>query len=579
MPKWQTVASLETKKISNSNDQITKGGALRRRFGVRASGVLAFERAWLCFGICSLDFGVCLGFGNWNLEFSTQAGRVVIQSVTQFCRWLLWRVVVGCALAALVLAAWMWRLQTRDAAASASGDFQAKRAELLAGLAEQRSQAVAGAEDARKRADDLQAEARAQEQDASDAARAVEAHKALESSWQRWFGDREQQELNDKLLAEAEKKQAGANAKAVALKGELTSAAVGQERANIEVARVDARIQALEKTSSKWVYYVNVVWERGQLVALAIVVFWIVWPPLRRAFFYYFVAPFIVRRKALRLAAAAKDAQRKQIATGEAARTVMIALEAGEVLRVKRELVESADGGLERRVGRGLGTSGAWFPVAKILCGLARLAELKAGKAEKEGGAGDAEERRVILRGMGKWKGAGPDLRKRRAELMVVDVPRGASLALRPRYLAGAVLAGDARLAVRSHWRFFNWHAWVTGQFRFLEFAGPCRLIVAGQRGVRAERIEEREDGLRPVARADAWAVMGFDAALRYRPARAESFWKYCTGARPLYDDLFIGTGVWLAQVTPLGEGRYDTGRMRQFFAARWRGLQKIFGS
>jgi len=587
----------------------------------------------------------------------SQTRRTVILSFAQFCRWLLWRVVTGCALAALVLAAWAWWIQKHEVLE----DFGAWRALKLMMLTEQRAQVVANAGAAGKRVTNLQAEARTQEQNATDAARAVEAHKALQSSWQRWFGDREQQELNDKLLAETQKNQADASAKTAALKKELSDAALARERANIEVARVDARIQALEKAPSKWEYYASAVWERGRLVAAAIAVFWVLWTPALRAVFYYLVAPFVVRRKALRLAA---PLQREEgvdgITTSESGRTVTIALGSNEVLRVKPELVESADDGLTRREKRGLVTTGAAFPLAKILCRLTRFAELRKKQVEPGPVAEDTATRMVVLRGMGKWKGAGPDLRKRRAELVMVVVPQGASLALRPRYLAGAVseaqeLDGEGRspcrptrqsrallsadvssdlsapdgealrassggletaapcasvaqasvvsasdpraavarasvagktaiaasrapLAVRAHWRFFNWHAWVTGQFRVFEFAGPCRLIVAGQRGVRVEWIEEREDGLRPVARVEPWAVMGFDAALRYRPARTVSFWNYCKGARPLYDDLFIGAGMYLAQTTPPGEGRYDSGWMRRRAARCWRRFQKIFG-
>ena len=69
---------------------------------------------------------------------ASQTWRTVFKSIAQFCRWLLWRVLTGCVLAALVLGAWAWRLQMQDAGV----DFQTKRTELLAGLAAQREQAV-----------------------------------------------------------------------------------------------------------------------------------------------------------------------------------------------------------------------------------------------------------------------------------------------------------------------------------------------------------------------------------------------------------------------------------------------------
>ncbi len=485
----------------------------------------------------------------------------MISNLKKFLLWLLKRALGGCVIAVIALAAWAWWLRAHDDEA-----FPERRARELASLAAAQEQTAVSRDMAGKRVAELTAALNVEQLKASEAARAIELHKSLESDWRRWTGHREEQELNDRQKQQQEKNKADAEARIVALNEELAGAMMEQQREEVAQARIERRIAATGEETSEWMFYARLVWDakNGRLIAPWFVVFWIVWPLAQRLVLYYFVAAFVVRRKPLRLSRS-KDAPAP--ALGGAGKTVTIDLWPGELLRVKPALVESADGGLARN-GR------FWlkgrFPVTSIACGLARLEELRNEHA--------GTVQRVVLRGAGKWTGEGRDARGRRAELAVVQVPEGGSLVLRPRYLAGVARPANAPLVIRSHWRFFNWHAWVTGQFRFLEFAGPCRLIVASQRGVQAEMLEMRDDGRRPVRRANEWATIGFTPALRYRPARAESFWSYCRGMSPLYDDLFIGEGMFFIQKTAIGQGRYDKGMLRQFVAGAWRGFQKIFG-
>jgi hypothetical protein len=152
--------------------------------------------------------------------------------------------------------------------------------------------------------------------------------------------------------------------------------------------------------------------------------------------------------------------------------------------------------------------------------------------------------------------------------LALVSVPDGGSLVLRPSFLKAVILSGDARLKIRPHWSFFTWRSWIGLQFRFLEFAGPCRLLVASRRGVRAERMTERDGKLRPARRVSQDSVIGFTPNLDYGLIRSEKFGAYFHNQSPLFDDLFTGPGLFLHQRTP----ENDT---RKF----WSGdLLKIFG-
>ena len=160
-------------------------------------------------------------------------------------------------------------------------------------------------------------------------------------------------------------------------------------------------------------------------------------------------------------------------------------------------------------------------------------------------------------------------------ELAMIAVPPGGSLVLRPSFLAGVIQREGERLKIRRHWRIFRWQAWVSGQFRFFEFVGPCRLVVSGSRGVRAECLADREGNSAPARRTNQDATIGFTPNLDYRPVRAETFWSYYRGMNPLFDDLFSGRGLFVLQETAT-EG--SAAKAANFWATVWNGVLKVFG-
>jgi hypothetical protein len=528
----------------------------------------------------------------------------VISKLSTFFLIILKRVIAGCVIAALGLAAWAWWLCAHD-----EGDFSRRRAREIASLAAERERAAASEAEAGRRAGALTAELDARQQEVAGAERAVELHRSIESGWRRWTGGREEQALNDRKREEQETIRAEALEQIAALKQELANVMMTRQRDEIALAQLDRRIAAMEAVTSGRGFYAQLVWDGGNggRRAFWFVAFWVVWPVARRFALYYFVAPFVIRRKPLRLSKNTGGTRgvggegevamvAGEVATGEVSEAVTVGLRAGEVLCVKPGLVESADAGVSRRRRFWLR---ARFPIMNIACGLVRMAELRNEHAGAVGrvvlrgvaGRGAAERECGEMRGRGEVRERGDgrgcsDVRGRGVGLAVVQVAGGGSLVLRPRYLAGVAHAAEASLVIRSHWRVLSWHAWVTGQFRFFEFAGPCRLIVAGERGMRAETLGPCDDGRRPVRRASVGATIGFTPGLRYRPARAESFWSYCRGLSPLYDDLFIGEGMFFVQETAAGRereqdqgrGRCDKGLARRFFADAWRGFQRIFG-
>ncbi len=134
-------------------------------------------------------------------------------------------------------------------------------------------------------------------------------------------------------------------------------------------------------------------------------------------------------------------------------------------------------------------------------------------------------------------------------ELCVIDVPAGAGLVLRPSSLAGVVHPRGRDVPIRSRWRLGSLHAWCSWQLRFLEFQGPCRLIVKGTRGVRVERLGERDSRL-----VNGSATLGFLPSLPFRVARTETFVPYWRGQEPLFNDLFgPGPGLIVYEERPSG--------------------------
>jgi len=163
-------------------------------------------------------------------------------------------------------------------------------------------------------------------------------------------------------------------------------------------------------------------------------------------------------------------------------------------------------------------------------------------------------------------------------EIAVVGVPAGGSLVLRPRFLAGVILpkeAGGKPVGIRRHWRLFSLSAWLTLRFRHFEFLGPCRLVIAGKRGVRVERLENVKRELKRARRTNQTATIGFTPELNHHCIRAETFWSFFRGRNPLFDDLFSGTGSFICQ--EIAERRKETGA-RRLVSGFWNSLLKIFG-
>ena len=182
--------------------------------------------------------------------------------------------------------------------------------------------------------------------------------------------------------------------------------------------------------------------------------------------------------------------------------SVTLGLKEGEKAWIKESYLQASDEQLDRRT-----RSINWqIPVTCLAAGLVELVEF----ASKE----NASNGSITASTQDK-----PDM-----ELSLLEVPPKSSIILRPSHLVALIGSQEQPLAIRRRWSFSRAQAWMTLQFRYFEFLGPCRLVVSGVRGVRAEKIESVANGGR---RANQDSTIGFTPDLNFAAVRAETFWAY----------------------------------------------------
>lgn len=466
------------------------------------------------------------------------------------------KLAVAAAIVVVALAAYGAWLYVQE-----EGLLEKERVAKLERARAARDQLLAAEAMVEKKVAELRAELAAQKQRAQKAAEIVAKLRELESWWDRWFGNREQQSANVERMKQLESLKSEAVAKVGELQAAVTKAIWEKEGLETALRRANVEVATLEEGQSEARRYVGAAWAttRGWIVIALVGYF--VGPTVWSVAMYFGLARWLARGRPIQLATKA-DAMPE---VGESRVSVEARLKPDEVLRVKEKFLQASDEGMAKSTRFVLD----WrIPFTSLACGLVELVELRAPRMKPEEGGtitSGVTEHRVTLS-----NGDDPHI-----ELAIVEVPTGASLVLRPSFLAGVVQRKGETLEIRRHWRIFRWQAWITGQFRFFEFVGPCRLVVAGSRGVRAERLMEREGVAKPARRTNQDATIGFTPNLEYRPVRAETFWSYYRGMNPLFDDVFAGKGLFLVQETATEGSAAKAGK---FWAGVWNGVLKVFG-
>jgi hypothetical protein len=469
----------------------------------------------------------------------------MISSLYRFAKWLGQKLATGVLIVVLGLAAYGLWLFLRD-----NVDFDAVRREFLAELNGERQHTRAALDDTNKRMAEMQAELTKQQARVQMADRAIAGLRDLQSVWERVFGDSEQQRNYAQQLERMQQLEHDTEVRVVDLQQGLVRAQWEKDGLEIALGKLDKRIREAEANQSRVVHYLMLAWDKTKWYVAAALGLYFLGPTLGKLVLFFGLARMIENGRPVRLA----DEPAAMPQVSESRPSLDVSLWPGERLWVKESFLQASDEGLRRRTRFVLD----WrVPFTCIACGLIELVEMRNTRA--------GQEFRVTF--------AHHD--DPSTELALVSVPDSGSIVLRPSFLKAVILASAERLKIRRHWRLFTWQSWVTLQFRFFEFVGPCQLLVAGSRGVRAERLKEREGQEWPARRANQDVTIGFTPNLEYRPVRAETFWAYYRNMNPLFDDLFAGPGLFLCQRTA-AKGPASGGR--KFWAGMWGGVLKIFG-
>jgi hypothetical protein len=469
-----------------------------------------------------------------------------MRSLLTLMRWLAGKAAMAVVILAFGLAAGALWLFVRDHV-----KLDLRHNEVVMTITGQRAKLKEALADVTQRLEKNSAEITAGEDRVRRTDQVIAQIKSLDSPWDRLFRESEQEKTNAQRIAHLKEMRAETVARVERLKSARQRTTWEKDGLEIALGRLDARMKAVEAGQSKTVSYLLQIWTRSKFWIVLTLAVYFFGPTLGKLLLYFGVAPLVALGRPVRLASA--PAPRPEI--GESHVTAEVVLQPDERLWVKEKFLQTSDEGLARKTRYVLD----WrIPFTCLASGLIELVELRNRRPERGGQACTLSNQ------------ADPH-----SELALVTLPPGASIVLRPSFLAGAIAAGGQRLVIRRRWQLFRWQAWMTLQFRFFEFVGPARLVLAGSRGVRVERLDAPAGGAIPARRTNQDATIGFTPNLDYRPARAETFWSYYRGMNPLFDDLFAGDGVFLCQqVSSEGEAK----SARKLWSNLWSGLLKVFG-
>ncbi|EDY84474.1 hypothetical protein VDG1235_4105 [Verrucomicrobiia bacterium DG1235] len=312
-----------------------------------------------------------------------------------------------------------------------------------------------------------------------------------------------------------------------------------------EAKTLEAQIGQLEGQSSGFWGDFEEAWSRLKpylLIALAAA---IVVPIAWKLFAFYLWAPLLSIGGPIRLH---REPLPQPTLTGSGVSS-QVSLEKGQRLWVKESYLQASDESLRRRTRFILDWS---IPATCLAAGLIEMVELE-GVEESTGKVTVSPQRRAEL------------------EVAVVELPEGGQMVVRPSSVAGIVSRSGEPVGIKRRWRLFHPQAWLTFQFRYFVFEGPCALIVSGVRGVRIEVLDTNADKGR---RSNQVATIGFTPDLGYGVVRAETFWAFFRGFNPLFDDVFRGKGAFLCQEISEEEAT----KAGRFWSGVWSGLLKVLG-
>ena len=459
----------------------------------------------------------------------------------KFISWAFLKLVFGAFIAVSGVTIYaLWLFQHDDP------DFAAVHSRAVANLSAEHVAAQQARDDARRQVEALQKASAALQSRADKAAGIAEDLRSMESWWKKIFGNREQQKINATRIVALKTMERESRDGANKLQRELTRSTVALEARDSELERVGVQLHLAEETNSRIVHYLNEAWQHGEWFVAGGLCLYFFGPTVRKLVLFNYIAPRIARSRALQLA----RSQEVFPSLGESRTIVETSLWPGETARVRKRYLLAVDDAAVRESRWLLSRR---FPLISLLSGFVHDVNLHNARAGRE------------------YRLAFAHHKNPENELAVVLVPEGGSLVVRPSFLAAVILPPGRKLVVRRRWQFFRCLSCLSGHLRFIEFQGPCRMVVSGRPGLRAERLIRSDEGAAPVSRTSPNKTIAFTPSLEYRVVRTPRFWNYYRWNQPLFDTCFAGVGLVLTQTTV-------PGRKTAFWSATRNRARKVFG-
>ena len=463
--------------------------------------------------------------------------------IGRFFSWFLRKLTFALLLVALVVAGLALGIFLRDQV-----DYDLRRQEIIRTLTGEIAKLDAGLAGVESRLAAARAEVAAQQDRVTQAARVVRDLEDLGGGLNRLTTDAAQLQEYDARLARMRQQQADILTHCAELESAVKRTQWEKDGLELAQARLQAQRKATEENQSKSQYYVRQAWKSyGMYVLLAAALGFLT--PLGRVLAYWVLAPFAARRPPILLGAATDKVP--QI-TGQGI-VVDLSLTLGDTVWVKAGFLQGADEGLVRKSKRLLTRR---IPLTCLAAGLNNLVELR------------HRTPAVVHRA------AFADRERPAAELAIITVPEETSLIVRAGLLAGVVSLNGRKLAIRRHWRLLSLQSWLAGQFRYLEFCGPCRLLLAAGSALHPQVLARAKSDPAQAGGTGRESTAGFTPGLAYGSRRGGSFRDYFFGRSRLMDDWFAGQGVWFGRKDAAG-GPVEA---RSFWGGLWHGALRFFG-
>ena len=130
-------------------------------------------------------------------------------------------------------------------------------------------------------------------------------------------------------------------------------------------------------------------------------------------------------------------------------------------------------------------------------------------------------------------------------ELVVLDIPEGESVVVRPGAIVAVIKAANEPLLLSSSWSVGSAYSWATLQFRQFIVAGPVRLVLRCGRGVSVHDAAASP-------RVDHDRVLAYSTRLSVQSRRSGAYVAFAMGRRGLFDDMYKGaSGACFTEFVP----------------------------